>query len=730
VASGVAQVLGRSQGFDVTRLIPLLPQARPPKPTLEGILRAHASKLPARSLMQVFPQLAKDGQAVVFRLLEKTDNLAILQDLIRLLDHDDWWVRVNAVRLLGAHDEPMAAQALIGKLQDEHKAVRYECVCALHRLKATQAVPALVTCLRDQDYKVQSAAIDTLMEIADASAVSCLLEVLTDESEYVRRGAVEVLNEVATPAAIQDLVRALRDADWWVRVRAADALGALGGDKVVEAVVGLLHDPDDFIRRHAVEILNAVPSARAVEALIAALEDPDWWVRERSIDALGKAGDPRAVEPLLRVLESDPGTAPLCVRALGAIGDPRAAKPLAELVENEREEVRHEAIEALKALLAAGLPEAERTLVQGVLGRILRPSSTTPSTPLPVGTGRQRAWTAESRQPVGGSGFIAPARPGGPRLDGSRPAVPAAPAAPSPAPAASPAPSAPRFADYTNLPPETVLLDRYCVKRKIGRGGFGAIYLVEDRMIQEDVILKILNPQLSADENALRRFVRELKLTRSVTHHNVIRLHDFMDLGGAHAVSMEYFPSRDLGQVLADSGPLPVGRTLHVLGQVCSGLSAAHAEGVVHRDLKPANILVNLLDEAKIVDFGLAASQHLQESRLTKSGLLIGTPEYMAPEQISGESVDVRADIYSLGIVIYELLSGLKPFTADSPVKVLFLHLEGEARPLDEVMPGVPAGVAQLVTAAMQRDAANRPASAEELRLAIARELEALGASS
>jgi serine/threonine-protein kinase len=285
------------------------------------------------------------------------------------------------------------------------------------------------------------------------------------------------------------------------------------------------------------------------------------------------------------------------------------------------------------------------------------------------------------------------------------------------------------FAGFSNLAPGALLLDRYRVKKKVGKGGFGSVYLVEDEVVREDVILKVLNPQLSSDDNARQRFVRELKLTRRITHHNVIRIYDFMDLGGTHAVSMEYFPSRDLGQVLDAEGPLAAARVLRIMCQVCDGLAAAHAEGVIHRDLKPANILLGSEDEARIVDFGLASSQQLTESRLTKSGLLIGTPEYMAPEQISGDTVDGRADIYALGVVMYEMLSGLKPFTADSPVKVLFLHLEGEAEPLCQLVPAVPDGVGRLVAGAMQRDAGARPADVGLLRQQVEAELRALEAA-
>jgi serine/threonine-protein kinase len=276
---------------------------------------------------------------------------------------------------------------------------------------------------------------------------------------------------------------------------------------------------------------------------------------------------------------------------------------------------------------------------------------------------------------------------------------------------ARPAPRTTGNINFTKLPPGTMLLDRYKVIRTVGKGGFGAIYLVEDSAIQDELILKILNPQLSMDDNAIRRFVQELKLTRKITHPNVIRIYDFMDLNGAHAVSMEYFPSQDLGRIIRAGGAISPKRSLRIVAQTLRGLAAAHDANVIHRDIKPANILLGDQDVVKIVDFGLASAGQHVGSRLTKSGLLIGTPEYMAPEQVSGEDTDARSDLYSVGIMLYEMLSGQKPFTAETPVKVLFLHLEGEVKPLGELVEGLPLDIEYLVSVSMARNPADRPES-------------------
>jgi serine/threonine-protein kinase len=699
-------VLARSATFDVTQLFALFADPRVPRARLETILDAQAVNVHPTALLRVLPALGKEARNTAYRMLERTADSSILAEALDMAKHPEWWIRLHVAKLLARLPGPAANAAMTKLVRDENGAVRIEAVRAVQRMQAREAIPALCTRLRDQDLKVQTAAIEALVGLADVSAVPHLLDALKDESEYVRRGAVEVLNQVVTPEAIKDLVTALKDADWWVRVRAADALGTLGGPKVVDAVMELTRDPDEFARRYSIEILNTVPDARAVPVLIEALEDEDWWVRERAVDALGKTGVPEAVDPLLRMMSRDSRAVPLCVRALGSIGGERVVEPLSRLAESSDTDIRREAIQALTSLLTRELPEGARQSVVAVLDKagvrtvrqVLKPMSV---------RGGKHPEAAPAGAPAPGAPANAPATPDA-----------AAAGANAPAGANTPAAEAARL-HFQKLAPGTELLGRFRIAQRIGGGGFGTVYQVEDILVKETLVLKVLSPQLSLDPTMIKRFVQELKLTRRITHPNVIRIHDLLDLDGAHAISMEHFAARDLGALLRQEGPLSPARAIHVAEQTLEGLVAAHAAGVYHRDIKPANLLVGDGDQVKIVDFGLASMSHSSHSRLTQSGILVGTPEYISPEQITGTDVDARSDLYSLGVVLYEAMSGRQPFSGATAVNVLFQHLEATVPPLSSVAAGIPPAVNDIVMKAMARHPHDRYASAAVMLEAV-----------
>ncbi len=731
VVSGIVECMSSSKNFAPAQLLDVMVNDVEIRTQAERVLNAHVERLGPKRIAEHLQAADRELKRQLLRLLEQVVDETVAPDLARMGQDGDWQARSQAARLIARLPEEHAVEPLAALLRDVHSAVRREAVLGLGTVSGQQVIAPLCSALRDGDLKVQTAAIDALIQLDDAGAVMHLVEVLKDPSEYARRSAVEVLNAVATKDAIQDLVKALSDEDWWVRVRAADALGAIGGSRVVDAAMELMHNEDVFIRRYAVEILNTTVDKRSVPMLIEALQDTDWWVRERSIDALGKTGDSRATEHLIYLMAMDNDAAPHCVKALAAIADDGALQALVGLVENADSELCH--------LAAEGLTEASKRGIQGPMAEhvaaVLRADGRRATGGRPFGglrstsavikndfdamrkTGLVPDDLGAARTPV------TPPPPGVGPASGVDPVSAAGPpsnVAPASSAGAQPSPAPPaggdgQRLDYSRLESGSILLDRYEVVRLIGRGGFGAVYLTNDIEVEEQIILKVLNPSISSDDAVIRRFVQELKYTRRITHPNVIRLYDFLRFDWAYAISMEYFEGVNLGQFLRKKGRVDLQRASHLLRQICAGLSAAHKQGIIHRDIKPQNVLVGRDGTVKIVDFGLASITHDAGSRLTRSGFIVGTPQYMAPEQIKGGKIDPRTDIYSLGVLFYELLVGKPPFEGDTAVNIIYQHLQDAPEPPSKLVPGLPEWVDRMVLHMLEKVPDRRPATAREI---------------
>ncbi|HTR54331.1 MAG TPA: protein kinase [Kofleriaceae bacterium] len=253
---------------------------------------------------------------------------------------------------------------------------------------------------------------------------------------------------------------------------------------------------------------------------------------------------------------------------------------------------------------------------------------------------------------------------------------------------------------------------RYRVLGAIGKGGMGEVFRAYDTELKTEVALKIVRGD-SDQEAALARFRREIALARKVTSANVLRVYDLAEHDGLRFLSMELVDGEDLGALMRRDSRMPLSRALKLFRQVCAGLEAAHAEGVVHRDLKPQNVLVDKDDRVRVADFGLARS--IGESGLTASGAQLGSPAYMSPEQVKGDPVDERSDVYSLGIMLYQLVAGKPPFEADTPHAVMEMRLHKPPRPLREAAPELPAYLDAILRRCLAIDPRKRYATVREL---------------
>ena len=268
-----------------------------------------------------------------------------------------------------------------------------------------------------------------------------------------------------------------------------------------------------------------------------------------------------------------------------------------------------------------------------------------------------------------------------------------------------------------------VFADRYEVLGTLGKGGMGVVYRARDRQLDEVVALKLLRPEaLASDPTLLERFKQEIKLARRITHRNVLRTHDFGETAGVPYISMEYLEGVTLKDLVRNRGALPLGVGLSIAKQMCHGLGAAHAGGVVHRDIKPQNMLIlPETAELKIMDFGISrvSSVDAEGSGLTTAGTVMGTPDYMPPEQAQGRAADFRSDLYSLSVVLFEIFTGKLPFKGETPMAVVVAHIQQAPPRPRSVNPKLPPELEAVILKGLEKDPARRWQTADEILEAL-----------
>jgi serine/threonine protein kinase len=261
-------------------------------------------------------------------------------------------------------------------------------------------------------------------------------------------------------------------------------------------------------------------------------------------------------------------------------------------------------------------------------------------------------------------------------------------------------------------------LGRYRMTKVLGGGGMAVVYLARDEELDRPVAIKVLADNLAADESFRKRFLREARLAARLAHRNVVQVYDSGEADGRPYIVMEYVEGETLADLLSRRGRLPSAETVELALEVCSGLEHAHAKGLVHRDVKPQNLLIGADGTVKIVDFGIARSAH--GTRLTEAGTVLGTAAYLAPEQATGEEVTPAADVYALGVVLYEMLAGRTPYTAESLTQLLVGHRDQPLPGVREYAPETSESLEDVIMRCLARLPTYRPQSAGEVAAALA----------
>ena len=278
-----------------------------------------------------------------------------------------------------------------------------------------------------------------------------------------------------------------------------------------------------------------------------------------------------------------------------------------------------------------------------------------------------------------------------------------------------------------NLAIGSVFANRYKVVETLGKGGMGVVFRAKDNQLDEVVALKTLRSDvLSQDPTLLQRFKLEIKLARKITHKNVLRTHDFGEFEGTPYISMEYLEGVTLKDLQKRKGALPLGVGLQIAKQMCHGLAAAHAQGVIHRDIKPQNMLIiPETGDLKIMDFGIATVSNVkdesapQDSAITGAGVVLGTPDYLPPELGRGQQADFRSDIYCMGVVLFELFCGRLPFPGESPLQIVVAHMQNAPPKPRSIKPGIPMDLEAVILKCLEKDRDKRFQTVDELTEAL-----------
>jgi len=273
----------------------------------------------------------------------------------------------------------------------------------------------------------------------------------------------------------------------------------------------------------------------------------------------------------------------------------------------------------------------------------------------------------------------------------------------------------------------TIVNDRYEIGKRIGRGGMAEIFQARDILLDRPVAMKVLFPEFATDPAFVERFRREAQAAANLNHPNIVAVYDWGKVNNTYYIAMEYVNGRTLADILKQSGTLTPMQVCDVMSEVASALISAHQNGVIHRDIKPGNILVSTTGQVKVADFGIARALGAGvEQGLTQTGAVMGTATYFSPEQAQGASTDQRSDIYSLGVVMYEMLSGVPPFTGENAVAIAYKQVHERAMPLDQRLTSAPPEVAAIVAKCMEKSPDDRYSSAEEVRDELRRFVEGM----
>ncbi len=704
VRATAASILSQSTRLNPSRLLKRMQDSDTSKTEIIDILEFQSKNLKPELMINNALKLDKSNAERLIRVAANSEQ-PLDTELVHIEPDqiDSPNVKIALLRFLGGVPQADVAPLIVKFLQDGNKTVEIEALKALKNMEVEYDASILLPALDGLPDIEKDMALEVIAKQITPQTVHKLAPWTTTKSDNMRELFIDLLLEHLTPEGLEKFLVKLDKQEWWGKDQASKVLINNGSKELFRLAGALVDHESEFVSNVAQQLAALSDDPENLEKLAENALHENWQVREKALEALGRSGNRDSLNLLKEVIQKYPESAVSVIRAVRSLGFSKGLEVSFAALKMSEAQIQREALECIGTLATKGHAGAIRDKLLKVVPK-LQPTvrdtagevvfSITEKFALPeleIDTSEYFETRLIKLDKDPELTMMVP-------KDGPIEATQVV-----------------QFQNIEELKEGDLWMDRYRIKKEIGRGAMGRVMLAEDEMVGEELILKFMHPELTADGPSRERFLREVKYSRKVSHPNVIRIHDMLFKDNLSAISMEFFKSRGIDELLKENKIYDAKEGLEILVQVSDGMSAAHNQQVIHRDLKPSNILMDDHGLVKVVDFGIASASSQAESTLTKTGLIIGTPAYLSPERAKGQEADERCDIYALAIIAYYMFSGQLPFKGE-PMSLLFQHIEGGAKPVHQMRDdSFPIEVSRFVEKMMANKAENRMQSMDEV---------------
>ena len=699
IRSTVADILSRSSSVNPSKLFRQLHDTDVSKTEIIDILALQKRSLKPEQIINNALKLEQNYAERLLSMAEYSEHPVDLENLS--LDPSTIGnpnLKIMLLRYFGKLKQAEVAR-IIGKFfTDPNKTVVIEALKALKVLTVAFDASVVLPFIETMSEVEREMALEIIIKQANPELIPKIAPWTTGKSDDLRETFIKLVVEHSTEESLEKFLLRLDQQEWWGKEQAVKCLLRIADNDVFTNAQALVDHDQEFVRSTAQQLAAQHSDPADLESVKGAALHENWQVREKAIVAIGNSGKRESLSLLKKVIDQWPESAPNVLKAVSKLGFSKGLEIAFACLKLPEAASQREALITIANLTTKQHSENVRETVMRLVPKL---QATVRDTAQEV-VMQLTADFGLSELQVNPDTFFETRLI---KIDHSQSLDEANASQQTEAP--QQATQVVSFQNIEELKENDIWMDRFRINREVGRGAMGRVMLAEDEMVGEPLILKFMHPELTADGASRERFLREVKYSRKVSHPNVIRIHDMLFKDNLCAISMEYFISRGIDEILKEVKYFQPKEGLDIIYQVAAGMSAAHAQQVIHRDLKPSNILMDKDGLVKVVDFGIASASSNSDSTLTKTGSIIGTPAYISPERAKGLEADYRCDIYALGIIAYCMFAGRLPYKGE-PMAILFQHLEGNAPPIHEVKEDIPPALSMLVQKMMAVEAENR----------------------